>query len=107
HRCVCEVKAPGIAPQRTTRDIRADRGSADRRLRQRRWRQLMSRKILSLAGHYLLRKEGVVPLASETSKVAQACPQASAPDDGTVPIADMRAVATETALASAVDASPA
>jgi hypothetical protein len=66
----------------------------------------MSRKILSLAGFYLLRKEGVSPLASD-GKVALACPKASVPDDGTVPVEDVRAVATETALATAVDASPA
>jgi hypothetical protein len=60
----------------------------------------MSRKILSLAGHYLLRKEGV-------SKAAAVCPQASEPDDGTVPVEVVRAVATEGALATAVDASPA
>jgi hypothetical protein len=67
----------------------------------------MSRKILSLAGHYLLRKEGVSPLASETPKAALVCPRAAVPDDGTVPVEDVRAVATETALATAVDASPA
>jgi hypothetical protein len=67
----------------------------------------MSRKILSLAGHYLLRKEGVSPLASDTRKAAQACPEASVPDDGTVPFEDVRAVATETALATAADVSPA
>jgi hypothetical protein len=64
----------------------------------------MPRKILSLAGHYILRKEGVTPASP---KVALACPKASAPDDGTVPVEDVRAVATETALATAVDASPA
>ncbi|HWE17975.1 MAG TPA: hypothetical protein VG758_12455 [Hyphomicrobiaceae bacterium] len=67
----------------------------------------MSRKILSLAGHYLLRKEGVSPLASATPKAALVCPQAAVPDDGTVPVEDVRAVATETALATAVDGSPA
>ena len=67
----------------------------------------MSRKILSLAGHYLLRKEGVSAHASETpSKAAAVCPKASEPDDGTVPVEDVRAVATEGALATAVDASP-
>jgi hypothetical protein len=66
----------------------------------------MSRKILSLAGHYLLRKEGVDPLVSN-SNVALLCPKASVPDDGTVPVEDVRAVATETALATAVDVSPA
>jgi hypothetical protein len=70
-------------------------------------RTKMSRKILSLAGHYLLRKEGVIPFASHTG-AARACPKGSvAPDDGTVPVEDVRAVATETALATAVDASPA
>ena len=68
----------------------------------------MSRKILSLAGHYLLRKEGVSAFSSETpSKAAAVCPRASEPDDGTVPVEDVRAVATEGALATAVDASPA
>jgi hypothetical protein len=67
----------------------------------------MSRKILSLAGHYLLRKEGVSAHAEIPSKVAAVCPQASEPDDGTVPVEDVRAVATEGALATAVDASPA
>jgi hypothetical protein len=67
----------------------------------------MSRKILSLAGHYLLRKEGVIPFASHT-RATRACPKAAVvPDDGTVPVEDVRAVATETALATAVDASPA
>ena len=66
----------------------------------------MSRKILSLAGHYLLRKEAVGPFVSN-SNLALLCPRASAPDDGTVPVEDVRAVATETALATAVDASPA
>jgi hypothetical protein len=49
----------------------------------------MSRKILSLAGLYLLphSKGGT--------------------DDGSVPVEDVRAVATEGALATAVDASPA
>jgi hypothetical protein len=68
----------------------------------------MSRKILSLAGHYLLRKEGVRPFAFESpSKVAAVCPLALEPDDGTVRVEDVRAVATEGALATAVDASPA
>ncbi len=68
----------------------------------------MPRKILSLAGLYLLRKEGISPLASEPrSKAAAVCPKASEPDDGTVPVEDVRAVATEGALATAVDASPA
>jgi hypothetical protein len=67
----------------------------------------MPRKILSLSGLHLLRKEGVRARASEMPKVAQVCPQASVPDDGTVPMEDVRAVATETALATAVDASPA
>jgi hypothetical protein len=49
----------------------------------------MSRKILSLAGHYL-------PLCSNSNS-----------DDGTVPVEDVRAVATEAALATAADASPA
>jgi hypothetical protein len=67
----------------------------------------MSRKILSLAGFYLLRKEGLSPLASETpGKVAAVCPNAE-PDDGTVPVEDVRAVATEAALATALDGSPA
>ena len=56
----------------------------------------MSRKILSLAGLYLLpRSPGRRRRASEE------------PDDGTVPVEDVRAVATEGALATAVDASPA
>jgi hypothetical protein len=69
----------------------------------------MSRKILSLAGLYLLRKEGVSAFASGMPgrKAAAACPKASEPDDGTVPVDDVRAVATEGALATAVDASPA
>jgi hypothetical protein len=68
----------------------------------------MSRKILSLAGHYLFRKEGVSTFAFDTpSKAAAVCPQASEPDDGTVRVEDVRAVATEGALATAVDASPA
>jgi hypothetical protein len=68
----------------------------------------MSREILSLAGHYLLRKERVGAHASETpSKAAAVCPKASEPDDGTVSVEDVRAVATEGALATAVDASPA
>jgi len=68
----------------------------------------MSRKILSLAGLYLFRKEGVsVHASGAPSKVAAVCPQASEPDDGTVPFEDVRAVATEGALATAVDASPA
>jgi hypothetical protein len=67
----------------------------------------MSRKILSLAGFYLLRKEGLSPLVSDASgKVAAICPNAE-PDDGTVPVEDVRAVATEGALATAVDGSPA
>jgi hypothetical protein len=67
----------------------------------------MSRKILSLAGFYLLRKEGLSPLASNVPhKVAAICPNAE-PDDGTVPFEDVRAVATEGALATAVDGSPA
>lgn len=67
----------------------------------------MSRKILSLAGLYLLRKEGVGALASDTPrKLTVACPYAG-PDDGTVPFEDVRAVATEGALATAVDGSPA
>lgn len=49
----------------------------------------MSRKILSLAGFYLL------PCGRTGN------------DDGTVPVEDVRAVATEGALATAVDASPA
>jgi hypothetical protein len=57
----------------------------------------MSRKILSLAGLYLLpRSRGV----------RARCPEAG-PDDGTVRVEDVRAVATEGALATAVDASPA
>jgi hypothetical protein len=67
----------------------------------------MSNKIMSLAGHYLLRKEGINPLGRETLRAAQACPQASVPDDGTVPVADVRAVATEAALTAGVDVSPA
>jgi len=68
----------------------------------------MSRKILSLAGVYLLRKEGIIPFAFGTeSKAATLCPKASEPDDGTVPVEDVRAVATEGALATAVDGSPA
>jgi hypothetical protein len=68
----------------------------------------MSRKILSLAGLYLLRKERVSPFSSKTrSRAAAVCPRASEPDDGTVPFEDVRAVATEGALATAVDASPA
>jgi hypothetical protein len=67
----------------------------------------MSRTILSLAGHYLLRKEGVSPLAEATPKAALVCPEAAVPDDGAVTVADVRAVATEAALAAAVDASPA
>jgi hypothetical protein len=68
----------------------------------------MSRKILSLAGFYLLRKEGVSAFGSDTpSKAAAVCPRASDPDDGTVPVEDVRAVATEGALATAVDGSPA
>ncbi|HEX5958215.1 MAG TPA: hypothetical protein VFY92_06105 [Hyphomicrobiaceae bacterium] len=68
----------------------------------------MSRKILSLTGYYLLRKEDVGRHSRDDAlKVAQACPQAAVPDDGSVPVNDMRDVATETALASAVDASPA
>lgn len=67
----------------------------------------MPRNILGLPGLHLLRKEGIVPLASGTRKAAQACPRASVPDDGTVPVEDVRAVATETALATAIDASPA
>jgi hypothetical protein len=66
----------------------------------------MSRKILSLAGHYLLRKEGVNAFASEP-RAARACANAAVPDDGTVPVEDVRALATETALATALDASPA
>jgi hypothetical protein len=49
----------------------------------------MPRKILSLAGLYLL------PYGRTGN------------DDGTVPVEDVRAVATEGALATAVDASPA
>jgi hypothetical protein len=49
----------------------------------------MSRKILSLAGLYL------VPRGRAGT------------DDGTVPVEDVRDVATEGALATAVDASPA
>ena len=49
----------------------------------------MSRKILTLAGLFL-------PPCGK-----------SANDDGTVPVEDVRAVATEGALATAVDASPA
>jgi hypothetical protein len=67
----------------------------------------MSRKILSLAGLYLLRKEGLKPRLSETPIEAAVCAKASEPDDGTVPVEDVRAVATEAALATAVDASPA
>jgi hypothetical protein len=67
----------------------------------------MPRKILSLAGLYLLRKEGLKPRASETPIEAAVCPGASELDDGTVPVEDVRAVATEAALATAVDASPA
>jgi hypothetical protein len=64
----------------------------------------MSRKILSLTGLYLLRKEGVSPLTpTAPSKTAAVCREASQPDDGTVPVEDVRAVATE----AAVDASPA
>lgn len=47
----------------------------------------MSRKILSLAGLHLRRSR-------------------SGKDDGTVSVEDVRAVATEAALATAVDASP-
>ncbi|HEX6001748.1 MAG TPA: hypothetical protein VFZ16_20485 [Hyphomicrobiaceae bacterium] len=65
----------------------------------------MSRKILSLAGYYVFRKEDVGRHGDDASKVA--CPQITVPNDGTVPVEDMRDVATETALASAVDASPA
>jgi hypothetical protein len=49
----------------------------------------MSKKILSLAGLYLL-----------------PCSR-SGDDDGSVPVEDVRAVATEGALATAVDGSPA
>jgi hypothetical protein len=67
----------------------------------------MSRKILSLAGFHLFRKEGAT-LASDTANRAAAVGGgASEPDDGTVPVEDVRAVATEGALATAVDASPA
>ena len=52
-------------------------------------RTRMSRKILSLAGHYLR------------------SPDPRDSDDGTVPVEDVRAVAIEAALATAVDASPA
>jgi hypothetical protein len=68
----------------------------------------MSRKILSLAGFHLFCKEAASALASDAaSKAAATCPGASEPDDGTVPVEDVRAVATEGALATAVDASPA
>ncbi|MBO0765998.1 MAG: hypothetical protein J2P50_15625 [Hyphomicrobiaceae bacterium] len=67
----------------------------------------MPRKILNLAGLRLLRKEGVRRPASKLPKGAHVCPRARIPDDGTVPVEDVRAVATETALATAVDASPA
>lgn len=68
----------------------------------------MSRNILSLAGHYLFRNERVSTFAFDApSKAAAVCPRASEPDDGTVPVEDVRAVATEGALATAVDASPA
>ncbi len=70
----------------------------------------MSRKILSLAGLYLLPKRGQTPrfhagietpnVGGEGSDPARTC-------DGTVPVEDVRAVATEGALATAVDASPA
>jgi hypothetical protein len=50
----------------------------------------MSRKILSLAGLYILGR----------GRVAN-------DDDGSVPVEDVRAVATEGALVTAVDASPA
>ena len=50
----------------------------------------MSRKILSLAGLYLL------PARGKANN-----------DDGTVPVEDVRDVATEGALATAVDSSPA
>jgi hypothetical protein len=49
----------------------------------------MSRKILSLAGLYIRGRDRV------------------ANDDGSVPVEDVRAVATEGALVTAVDASPA
>jgi hypothetical protein len=49
----------------------------------------------------------VSPLTSEAPIKAAVCPKAAEPDDGTVPVEDVRAVATEAALATAVDASPA
>jgi hypothetical protein len=55
----------------------------------------MSRKILSLAGFHLLPRS---PKRRRSTRE---------PDDGTVPVEDVRAIATEGALATAVDASPA
>jgi hypothetical protein len=68
----------------------------------------MSRTILSLTGLYLFRKEEASPVTSAApSKSTAVRRDASQPDDGTVPVEDVRAVATEAALAAAVDASPA
>jgi hypothetical protein len=68
----------------------------------------MPRKIMSLAGPLLFRREGGHALSEEARrKAAAGCPKASEPDDGTVPVEDVRAVATEAALVTAVDASPA
>jgi hypothetical protein len=85
------VKARAIAVQHLDSDVLATaRGSLPRYQRYRTNRaKKMSRKILSLAGLYLL-----------------PCSQ-SGNDDGTVPVEDVRAVNTEAALATSLDASPA
>jgi hypothetical protein len=60
----------------------------------------MSRKILSLAGFHLLPR-------SPKRWRNTAHESTREPDDGTVAVEDVRAIATEGALATAVDASPA
>jgi hypothetical protein len=83
------VKIHPIALQHRDLDmLAATRISLPRRQHQP-GRTKMSRKILSLAGHFL-------PLRNNGGK-----------GDGSVRVEDVRALATEAALATAVDASPA
>jgi hypothetical protein len=82
------VKVPGIAVQHIDRDV-LGRGAEPAHLQANASEQEMPRTILSLAGLW----------QSPSSRCDS--------DDGAVSAEDMRAVATEGALAAAADASPA
>jgi len=89
----CELKGRAIAVQHPHRDVLAATRNILPRTNHIEPKEpkepKMPRKILSLAGLYL----------SPRSR--------SGNDDGTVPVEDVRAVATEAALATSLDASPA